>query len=251
MMSLPLLKHFIKKNWAIWLGFLAFLMMEMLVCIFMMDEIAAMLPEGFMGVSITGASTLAFVAGLLPLYTSMFVMAFVIFIVFRTLYKPVDSTSLNAHLSSGITRKQYILTAAVFLTGAVFAMFVIMFVACGASMLMWGAIDWLAWLNLNMSYFFNIMAVAFICFFFASVFAPGNIGKLGMVGLPILFLLFQMLSGYVSFFEYLSPFSWLDSLKIAMGTFDLWWMWYLIFASSTAVLLFVTVKLFGKKQLSI
>lgn len=137
-MSFPLLKYFIKKNWALWLGFLAFLMMEMLVCIFMMEEIAGMLPEDFLGVKLTGASTLAFVAGLLPLYTAMFVMAYCIFMVFRTLYKPVDSSSLSTHLASGITRQQYITTAAVFLIGSVFAMFAVMFTACGLSMLTWG-----------------------------------------------------------------------------------------------------------------
>lgn len=114
-----------------------------------------------------------------------------------------------------------------------------------------GADDWAAWLNLNLSYFLNIIAVALITFFFASCFAPGNIGKLGMVGLPILFLLFQMLSGYVSFFEYLSPFSWLDGGKIAMGTFTLWWLWDLIFIVFSVATFTATLYIFKRKQLSI
>ena len=125
-MSFPLLKHFMKKNWAIWMGFLAFLLMEILACIFMMEEISSM--GGIMGIGVSGASTLSFVAELLPLYCSMFVMAYCIFIVFRLLYKPVDSTSLSSHLSSGITRKKYITTAAAFMVLSVLAMFVIVFV---------------------------------------------------------------------------------------------------------------------------
>lgn len=250
-MSWPLLKYFVKKNWALWLGFLAFLMMELLVCIFMMEEIAEMLPENFLGVSLNGATTLAFVAGLLPLYSSMFVMAYCIFVVFGTLYKPIDSTSMSAHLSCGITRKQYLATAAIFLVSSVFAMFAVVFTVCGLSMLTWGSIDWAAWLNLNFSYFLNIIAVALITFIFASCFAPGKIGKFGMVGLPILFLLFQMLSGYVPLFEYLSPFSWIDGAKIAMGTFGLWWMWDLIFIVFSVASFAAALYIFGRKQLSI
>jgi hypothetical protein len=250
-MNRTLLRHFIKKNWIIWLGFLAFLMFEMLVCIFMMDTIAEMLAGDIMGITITGGDTLGFVGGLMPLYTSLFVMAFVIFAVFRLVYKPIDSTSLSAHLTSGMTRKRYIITAGVFLVSMIFAMFAIMYVVCGLAMLYWGPINWLLWLNLNVSYFLAILAVSAIAFFFASVFSPGNIGKLGMIGLPILFLLFLMLSSYIPFFEYLSPFGWIDGVGLAMGTFDLWWMWDLVYLGLIGAFFALSVVLFDKKQLSI
>ena len=250
-MNWTLLKYFIKKNWALWLGFLAFLMMEMIVCILMVDTIPEMM-DGMLGIE-SGASMLDFVANLLPIYCSMFVMAYCIFIIFRTLYKPIDSTSLSSHLAAGTSRKKYIVTAAVFLAASVFAMFVVMFALCGVIMVVTkGSIDWLAWLNLNFSFFVNIIMVAFICFFFASCFAPGNIAKIGMVGLPILFLLFQLFASFdIAIFKIISPFSWLDATAIAAGTFTLWWLWNLIFIAISVAVFTATLYIFKRKQLSI
>ena len=250
-MSRPLFIYFIKKNWAIWAGFTAYILFELVVCIFMMEQIAEMLPEGFMGIQVNGESTLLFIGSLIPTVGCLFAMPFYILISYRTVYRPIDTTSINTHLSSGMKRTTYLTTAALFLAFSLFMMFFAIFLICGLSMLIWGAFNWGIWTSLLFNSLLVNLTVAFISFFFAAAFTPGNIGKLGMIGLPILLLLLFMLSDYIPFLQYLTPFGWLDFDKLVLGTLKLWWLWDMLYIAITGTMVTLGIILFKKKQLSI
>ena len=249
-MNISLLKYFFKKNWLLWLGFTAFLLFELVVCIFMMDLIAEMMPEWFLG-GISGENTLGFISYLLPLCGFMFPMVFYILLIYRMLHRPIDSTSISPLFAAGVKRHAYITSAAIFLTLSLFAMFTTVFVVCGLCMLFWGAFNWGVWLGMVFCVFLVTLAVAFASFFFAAAFAPNSAGKLGMVGLPIIFLVLFMISEYINFFKYLTPFGWMDFAALAAEALPLWWLWSLGFMATSVTLYIGSVLIFRKRQLSI
>ena len=248
-MSLPLLKMFLKKNWLIWVGFTVFFLFELLACIFLMDMIDGLEVLGISG----GEGTLYFMSTVMPLLGYMFPMVFYIFIVYRVIFRPIDSTSMGTVLSSGIKRTTYISTAVVFLIVSLFAMFTTVFVVCGASMLYWGAFNWGKWALMCFSVMLATMVVAFISFFFASAFSPGNIAKLGFIGLPVLFLVLTMIGFQMGsdFFMYLSPFGWMDMTKLVMGTLKYWWLFNIGFMVTSGILITASIIMFKRKQFSI
>jgi len=248
-MSLPLFKMFIKKNWMILVGFTLFLLFELLACVLMMDMIGEM---GFLGIE-GGDGTLYYMSTVMPLLGFMFPMVFYIFIVYRIIHRPIDSTSMSPILASGVKRTTYIITAAVFLIVSLVVMFTVMFGVIGASMLYHGAFNWGKWAVMCLCVLLATMTVAFISFFFASAFAPSNIGKLGMIGLPVLFLVLTMIGFQVGsdIFMYMAPFGWIDMTKYVLGTFKLWWLWNLIFVAIISILITASIILFKRKQLTI
>jgi len=259
MFNLTLLKYFLKQNWMIWLGFLGFLLLEMCACIFLMDYLDAMMGaiESVPGFSITGGGVLSYSAGLFASYGIMFSMIYYIFVTYRILYRPVDNTSMSAHLATGIKRRVYLNTGALFLLLSIIAMFFVLWLVCGLCMLYWGAINWAKWLNVVASICFLCLAMAFVCFFFASVFAGQSMGKLGTIGLPLLFLVIYMIADMLTgtagnILSAITPFGWLE-FKTAdpADGYKLWFMW-------DALYTFIAVTFFGlaqifyeRKQLSI
>jgi len=256
-MNMPLFKMFIKKNWMILAGFTLFFLFELLACVFLMEMIDGM---GFLGIGggeekvmSTGEKTIFYMSTVMPLLGYMFPMVFYIFIVYRIIFRPIDTTSLSPVLASGVKRKEYIATAAMFLIVSLVVMFSTIFVVCGISMLYLGSFDWGKWAFMCYSVALSTTAVAFISFFFASAFAPGNLSKLGMIGLPILFLVIFM-AGVQAESEILMklvPFGWKDLTDLAFGFPKLWWLWDIIFLSIISILITASIVLFKRKQLSI
>ncbi|MDR0462255.1 MAG: hypothetical protein LBG88_02895 [Christensenellaceae bacterium] len=257
-MSRPLLKYFVKKNWYLLAGFTGLLLLEFVICIFMMNLIKGMTDKllgGAPGLSedapVDGAYALSFISNLFPMYGVMFPMVFYIMTIFKVLSKPVDNTSLSAHLMTGMPRWKYIATAAVFVLGSIFAIFLSVFVVAGLCMLRWGQIDWVAWLNLNASFMFQSFAIASVCFFFAGTFAATKQGTGLAIGVPIVFVLLNMLGGYIKFFGYFTLIGWIDIEKVVAGTFGLWWLVDLVFLIVTGCFFVATLFMFKRKQLSI
>ncbi|MCL1901739.1 MAG: hypothetical protein FWG51_05020, partial [Firmicutes bacterium] len=225
-MNFALFKMMFKKNFTLIIGFTVFILLELVVCIFMFEDIAGM---NILGIG--GDEILSFTSSLLPIIGVMFPMAFYVFMVFRLIYKPVDSTSLSSHLSAGMKRTTYLTTAAVFILSSLLIIFFIVFIVCGGCMLYWGNINWGTWLYVVFSVFMANLSVAFVSFFFAACFGSSGIGKIGMVMIPAFLLVFTMMSSYVESFRYLSVFMWIEitSLTVAAGNFNLWWMWNFIY----------------------
>jgi hypothetical protein len=258
-MNFHLLKYFIKKNWLVWLGVLAFIHMELLVCIFMMELIADMMSKIEIpglgtfdaGITVDGEYALTYVSGLFPMYMCMFPMIFFIITIHKLMSKAVDTTALSPILATGITRRQYILTVAAFIGLSLFAMFFVTFLVCGLAISYWGAFNWWSWLNLNLSFLFVNLAVAAICLFFSSTFAAGRAGLALTVGVPVVFLIFHMLSDFLKGFKYFTLYGWVDSAEIAAGTFNLWWLWILFYSAIAVGITVATIFVFRKKQLSL
>jgi len=256
-MSLALLKYFTKKNWMIWAGVTAFMLFEVLVCIFLMEMIVELTAQ--MGITTAdtpdgrpnGAFALKYVAELYPMMACLFPMVFFIMMAHKLLSKPVDNSSISTFLSAGIKRTTYVATAAVFMAIAMVAMFTVLFVVCGLAMLMWGSINRGAWLMVNFTFFMVNLAVAFICFALSSIFAATKQGLALTVAVPVLMMIFQMLSGFAEGFKYLTLYGWIDVSKIIAGTFDLWWLYTLVFIAIAIASAVVSIHVFNKKQLSI
>ena len=244
-MSWPLLKYFIKKNWWIVAALTAFIMFELVVTIAMFDLIKDM---DFLGLG--GTTVQEFTISALPSLLFMFTMLFYILIIYFIIVRPIDTTSMSSHLASGIRREKYLTSAFVFLAVSLLSIFVVIFVICGLLMLIWVKVDWAEWLYANVTVFTGCLAVASISFFFASVFPSHVVGKLGMIGLPVLFLiLFMMYAQFpntLEFFRWITPFGWINIMNSS-----LWWMWNLIYLAVTGAFITASVFLFKKKQLSI
>lgn len=247
-MSLTLFKSMLKKNWTIILGLTAFILMELVVCIFMFEDIAGM---NILGIG--GSEILSFTASVLAIIGTMFPTVFFVFMVFRLVYKPIDSTNLSSHLSAGIKRTTYITTAAIFIFTSLFIIFLIVFVVCGLSMLYWGNIDWAAWLYVVFSVLTANIAVSSISFFFAAMFAPGSIAKGGMIGIPAILFVFTMISSYIKVFRWASVFMWIEitAETVSQRNFNLWWLWNLIYLAIAAVCYLASYFTFKKRQLAI
>jgi len=254
-MNKTLLRFFIKSNWAIWLGFLLFTLFEVLVMVAMYDLMRAPEMQEFMNIQATDILTM--VATSLPIMAAIFTTAYTVFIVFRLVYRPVDSTSIGAHLSAGIKRSTYIITAIFFLVASLVLMYTIIFVVCGLAMIAWEPISWLNWLNTVCLVLLACITVASLSFLFASVFGSRGIGKIGMFGIPALFALLQMLSMFVDLYlenfkiGYLTPHGWIDAEAAAVGAFDLWWLAIIGFVTISCALFTISLVLFRKRQLSI
>jgi len=239
-MNFTLLKMMFKKNWILLVAFTAFVLFELLVCIFMFKEIADM---GILGIG--GIEIQSFTTSLLPSIAVILPMVFYLFLIYRLAFKPIDSTSLSSELSAGIKRTTYLATGAIFITAMLFVMFFAIFLICGLSMLYWGSINWATWLCAIFGIFMANLVVASISFLIASCIRT-NTAKFAMLGVPAIFLIFTMLASYVEGFRWLSVFMWLDIV-----TLELWWLWCMLYLTITATCFITAYHLFKHRRLSI
>ena len=251
-MNFTLMKYFIKKNWIIWAGLTAFMLFEFTLMILLMDIIADTLNQmgGLFG-EVTGENSLLFIASLFPMSAVLYPMIFFIFVIHKLMSKSIETTSLAAFLTAGITRKQYIITAGIFVALCLVALFLTIFVVCGLALLMWGSFNWLAWLNLNVNFLLLNLAVASICFFFSSVFAATKRGLALSIAVPLLLFVFFMISDFVSVFEYFTIYGWINVERIALGTSNYWWVTMLAYSALAIILSTISVIIYKRKQLSI
>lgn len=266
---IPLFKFFIKKNWKIlgifallvglYGGVIAFMatdtmMVEAMGFLNMESAVAAVGSEAALAMNIT----LAVFQGMIMF---IFVMVFYVLLNHKLLYKAVDTTSLNSILSTPVSRKQYIITAYIFMVVCIFALYLLAFLLLTAALLTYsGSFSWVGLISVHITAFLCTLAVASISFACSAIFAGSRSGMLMLAGIPIAFAAIMMLATYLSFFQYFTPFMWADVLaqgkasgflQLASRNFNLWWLLDLIYIVIIAASFIAALFVFDKKQLSI
>ena len=262
-MSFPLFKTLIKQNWKLWAIFMGLLLFYMGILIVIYDvmidfqETLESMPAELGGIyGLEGwENALTYTASFFfQQLVFVFSMIFYIMLSNKLVNKPVDNTSISAHLSSSMSRSKYIVTTGVFLISSIFAMFLVMFFVGGGLLFMWGTYSVLHWANLIFTTAMCSIMVAMVSFFFSAVFAGGRLGSGLLIGVPILFVTFNMLAGMadaLSFLDWCNPFGYIDAVALASGSYNLWWLLNLGFIAISASLFVASIFLFRKKQLNI
>jgi hypothetical protein len=254
MINFSLFIYFIKKNYLVWVGVMWFIMLELLTCIFMMDMIAEMLGQmdGFFGVYVPkGEYALSYVAGLYPMYMCMFPVIFIATMTHKLISRTVDTTALSPILAGGVKRSTYLFTVAAFIAFGLFAMFLVTYVVCGLAMLIWGSFNWIHWGHLNLCFLLVNLAAAAICFFLSAVFAATKTALATSIGIPVMSVIFLAFGGFWHGFQYMSIYGYFDAGKIAVGAFNLWWLYVIIYTVAVVAFTVAGVLTFRKKRLSI
>ena len=255
MLSFPLLKIFLKNTWKLWAIFVGILLMYMLIMVFTFDQMReAMQSMEVMGLTVVMDSRFDMLASMyFDMIVFMFPMIFYIILANKLVSKTVDDKSMSSFLSSSLSRRQYTVTAALFLVASIVAMFFVVFAVGGLSLIMFETINWANWMAMLLTTLTCTLAIASLCFFFSTVFAANKTGNTFMVGIPVMFFLLMFLGEIPSleFLHYLTPFGYVDSFAIAHGVESLWWLINLVFIVIATVFLTVSIYIFDKKQLSI
>ncbi|MCL2586715.1 MAG: hypothetical protein FWE31_00560 [Firmicutes bacterium] len=258
-MSGTLLKSLLKKNAVLYWCFMAVIMVYFSLVIFMYPLIVDMM-TGETGGGIFGDM---FDVGDIGVYTATmlgellwsFGLVLFIMLVFRLIFRPVDSGSLSMHLMSGISRTKYMLTALTFLAIKLTTLFILLlsvgllsFVALGESF--------------NFGHFFSttlmatisLSAVVFISYLLGSVFAGSKWAAGLLIAVPVCFFLFISLShihSSLEFFRWITPFGWFLPSEMAIGDFSLWWIVLLAYITIIALTSIVSIFVFKRKNLSL
>ena len=162
---------------------------------------------------------------------------------------------MMAFLATPLSRKNYIATTAMFFITVIFSVFALQFlVGIPLFLIIPGKFNILNFAIIVLVSFLCTLAIAMFCYFFSCVFGGTKYAMGFMVGIPIVFTMLLMISQLVApldFLQYVTPYGWFDTLKIAAGVPSLWWLWSLIYAAISGLLFFLSVILFKKRQLSI
>ena len=233
-MSLTLLKATWKKNWLLLVIFFGVLTMYMTVMVSMynpndMQAINSMLrlfPKelmnafGFSNVPSDLTGYLAsFLYGMLMLG---FPLVYCVILGNRLVARMVDNGSFAFLLSTPNSRAKIILTQGVYALASVAALFAALsgvgVLACAAAFP--GALNTGAFLKLNFTTMLVNMAVMMISFFFSCLFADAKKAQGFGAGIPIAFLLMNMLGGAsrdAQVLKSISIYGLYDPLKLAGG----------------------------------
>jgi len=256
-MSLTILKSLLKKNALLYWIFTAVIVGYFFLSILMfplVQQLFENMPPAFADLfgdtTVTGYTAMLFGELVWPFGMILFIM-----LVFRTIYKPVDSGSLSTHLMGGVSRNKYMITACVFLALKLIIMFVLILTVTLISFAILGEefvfIDFFASSLLSM---LALTAVVFISFMLGAIFAGKKMALGLLIGIPVAFLIVLMIAGIhssVEFFRWVSVFGWFNPSEVAAGDFGLWWLvaiGYVLAAVSCAI--FATT-IFKKKNLSL
>ncbi len=234
MFSKPLFKATIKQNYIVFIIILAVLMFYLSIIIQMfdpstqdtLDEMLKVLPQGLvaaLGFSEAGTTLLGFVASyfygflifLLP-------MIYVIIVANRSIASHVDKGSMAYLLSTPNTRGKIARTQAGFLLISITLLIGIITIVgiLVSEMIFPNELDIKGFLLLNLNTLLLYFAVTGIGFFASSLFNDTKNSLALGAGLPVAFLVLQMLSGTgesVEFLKYFTLFTLLDPDKIISG----------------------------------
>lgn len=265
-MSLTLSKTTLKKNWTLLLIFFGVLTMYMTIMISMydpeqMDALMAMfnlLPADLMkamGFSSLVTDLTAYLASwLYGLLMLAFPMVYSIILSNKLVAKLVDNGSFAYLLSTPNSRVKIIVTQGIYALGSIAVLFAALFtlgvVASGA--MFPGLLDVYAFLRLNITTMLVGMVVMMIGFFFSCLFNETKMSLGFGAGLPILFLLFNMLGGASPNTEILkkvSIFGFYDPIELVHGS-EVWGV-NLAYIGIIVVLFTAGVLIFQKKRLPI
>lgn len=208
-MNLTLLRTLFKKNWVLLLIFIGVLTMYMTIMISMynpddVDMLNSMLelfPPDLMKVmgfsNIVTNLTEYLGSWLYGLLMFGFPMVYCIILGNRLVAKMVDNSSFAYLLSTPNSRTKIILTKGFYAIGTVFLLFLTLFgVGVIVSKMMFpGALDIGAFLKLNITTMLVNMVVMMISFFFSCLFNETKLSLSFGAGIPITFLLMNMLGG--------------------------------------------------------
>lgn len=263
-MSLTLLKTTIKKNWILLLIFFGVLTMYMTVMITMYDpddmeallSMIKLLPENLMkalGFSSLVTDLTAYLASwLYGLLMIGFPMVYSIILGNKLVAKMVDDGSFAYLLSTPNSRVKIIITQGVYALGSLLIMFCAVFglgvVACGA--MFPGSLDIGAFFKLNLTTMLVNMVVIMISFFFSCLFNSTKMSLVFGSGIPLAFLLLNILGGASADTEILKNFSIFglyDPVNLVHGS-EIWGI-NLIYMGIIAILFISSIMIFKKKRL--
>jgi ABC-2 type transport system permease protein len=263
-MSYTLFKTMLKKNWTLLLIFFAVLTMYIAVMVSMynpndteaLTSMLKLLPEdvmkaiGFSSVITDLTSYLAsWLYGMLML---AFPMIYAIILGNRLVAKMVDNSSFAYLLSTPNSRVKIIITQGVYALASVVIMFAALF-GTGAlicTVVFPNTLDIAAFFSLNLTTMLVNMVVMMICFFFSCLF---NDTKLSMgfgAGIPIAFILMNMLgnvSENVSILKRMSIYGFYDPVGLVHGGNTS--LVNLVYIGIIAALFAFSVSIFKKKRL--
>ncbi len=266
-MNKALFKATLRANWMLGLFIALIILMYVSVSISMYDpggtaalnEMLDMMPKGFMkalGFDNLGSDLTGYLADFLYGFIMiMFPLIYTAITANKLIAKHVDSGSMAYLLTTPNTRVKIATTQAVYLIASIAVIFVfnvsVAIIMSGA--VFPGMLDIGKFLGLNLVTFLVVVAVGGIGFFFSCLFDETRY-SLGLgAGVPIICIMFKMLSEIsdkIAWLKYLSIYSFINIDKIfANGS-------YVILASSIliviiGVLYIVAIRIFNARSLSI
>lgn len=236
MFSLELFKKNLKSNYKLILIFIGVLIMYFtIICgmyspndLSVIDQLASlkMSPELLkaFGFTITDTSLAGFLSSY---YYSLLMLAFpmIFYIILgnKLIAQMVDKGSIASILSTPTTRIKIAITQAIFmiLSIAIIIGFITAYGIIYSNMKFPGELLTEVFLVMNLSVFLLHFAISGICFFASCLFNESRTSLMLGAGLPIAFLLIQMLSNVntdMKILNYLTIFSLFDPLSIVKGT---------------------------------
>ncbi len=263
-MSFTLLKTVLKKNWTLLLIFFGVLTMYMTIMISMynpndMEALTSMLkmfpPELMKAMSFSDMVTdlTSYLASwLYGLLMFGFPMVYCIILGNRLVAKMVDNSSFVYLLSTPNSRVRIIITQGVYALASVALLFAALFgVGVLVSSFMFpNTLDISAFFRLNLTTMLVNMVVMMISFFFSCLFNETKLSLGFGAGIPIAFLIMNMLGGAsadAEILKKLSIYGFYDGVEIVRGA-KVWGV-NLVYIAAIMILFTAAVLVFRKKRL--
>lgn len=263
-MSIELFKTTFKRNWLLLVIFFGVLTMYMGVMISMfnpdsMQELADMLAlfpaevQNALGFSSTVSSLTSYLASwLYGMLMFGFPMVYCIILGGRLVAKMVDNGSFAYLLSTPNSRAKIIVTQGLYALLSLVVLFAALYgVGVGiCSAAFPGVLDEAEFLRLNLTTLLVNMTVMMVCFFFSCLFSDAKWAVGLGAGVPIVFLLMNMLGGAAHDAEVLkdaSIYGFYDPVELVAGG-EVWGP-NTIYLCAIAVLFVAAVLIFRKKRL--
>jgi len=242
--------------WAIFAGLMTFYF-TIVALVFFIDQEAMIASMEIMGAQLgaeidaAAFTAFTFFDFVVPIYGAVFFIIFAVMLVHRAVF----NNSISAFLSTPLSRKSYIVTSAMFFITVIFSVFLLQFlVGIPLFFAIPGSFNILHFALVVLVSFLCTLSIAMICFFCSCAFAGSGKAMGSIIGIPIIFAMLMMISQLapqLNFLQYASPYGWFDTLKVAAGIDNLWWLWSLIYLTISTVSFFLSIVIFRRKQLSI
>lgn len=263
-MSFALFKTTLKKNWTLLLIFFGVLTMYMTIMISMYDpndmealtSMLKLLPEDIMkamGFTNVVTDLTGYLASwLYGLLMFGFPMVYCIILGNKLVARMVDNSSFVYLLSTPNSRSKIIITQGIYALVSIIVLFIALFgVGVIFSEVMFsGSLDIRQFSSLNFTTMLVNMVVMMISFFFSCLFNETKLSLTFGAGIPIAFLLMNMLGGASADMEILkdlSIYGFYDPVKLVQGS-DILGI-NLIYIGIIIVLFIASVMIFKKKRL--
>lgn len=265
-MIFPLFIANIKKHWLLLLIFFGVLTMYTTIMISMYNpenlegimQMAELMPEaiieamGFSDILTDLNSYLAsWLYGMLML---AFPMVYSILLGHKLIAKMVDNSSFSYLLTTPYSRNKIILTQGIYALSSMLILFIFVFLmGFGTAEIMFpGQLDVYQYLRLNVTTMLVNMVILMIVFLCSAIFNDAKYSVSFGSGIPIMFLLFNMLSnasGKTGIFNKLTPYGYYDPIQLVQGADTLGIN--LVYLALIVILLVASIAIFNKKRLPI